>query len=401
MSTADWPGILPQVISRNLIINDLDVHILEAKPPITVPNSSPPLIILLHGFPELAYSWRKVLVPLSEAGYHVVAPDQRGYGRTKRRIQRESHDCIRFEDDLSPFRMMNLATDVVALVYALGYQSAAAVVGHDYGSVVAGHCALIRPDLFKSVVMMSAPYAGVRALPLDKDPPSESLVQSISRQLANLTPPRKHYTVYYSTPDANEEMMKAPQGLHSFLRAYYHVKSADWVQNKPYRLPSLSASSFAQLPHYYVMLLQETMAETVEHDAPSSSEIKTNTWLTEAELAVYSAEYAATGFQGGLNRYRCMTDIQWSKDLMVFSGKRIEIPAMFIAGKQDWGVYQHPGAAETMREETCVSMEGDDFVLVGGAGHWVQQEAPEAVVEHLLRFLKKQQGVSLSTLQLK
>lgn len=86
MSTADWPGILPQVISRNLIINDLDVHILEAKPPITVPNSSPPLIILLHGFPELAYSWRKVLVPLSEAGYHVVAPDQRGYGRTKRRI---------------------------------------------------------------------------------------------------------------------------------------------------------------------------------------------------------------------------------------------------------------------------------------------------------------------------
>ncbi|KAF9467839.1 alpha/beta-hydrolase [Collybia nuda] len=395
MSAGDWPGISPRVVSRNLIINDLDVHIFEAKPALTTARS-PPLIILLHGFPELAYSWRKVLVPLSDAGYHVVAPDQRGYGRTKRRVQSESHDRLHFEDDLSPFRMLSLATDVVALVYALGYQSAAAVVGHDYGSIVAGHCALIRPDLFKSVVMMSAPYTGVPALPLNKDPPAESLVQSLSQHLANLDPPRKHYTVYYSTANANEDMMKAPQGLHSFLRAYYHVKSADWAQNKPYPLPSLSATSFAQLPYYYVMLSQETMAETVERDAPSTSEAKNNTWLTEAELAVYTSEYAATGFQGGLNRYRCMTDVQWSKELMVFSGKRIEVPAMFIAGKQDWGVYQHPGAAEIMRQKICMNMDEADFVLVEGAGHWVQQETPEAVVEHLLRFVEKQQSVILA-----
>ncbi|KAF8068956.1 alpha/beta-hydrolase [Lyophyllum atratum] len=396
MSSDAWPGLPPEIHSRSLIINDLEVHILEARPEAPPEASPAPLLILLHGFPELAYSWRKIMVPLSHAGYHVVAPDQRGYGRTKRRGTHIMHDKYTYEDDLAPFRMLNLATDIVSLVYALGYKSAAAVVGHDFGSAVAGHCALIRPDVFRSVVLMSAAYTGAPTLLLDQTPPAKSPTQSLSDGLAALTPARMHYTHYYSTREADADMMKVPQGLHQFLRAYYHVKSADWKANAPYRLPSLSPSSLALLPLYYVMNFGETMPETVLRDAPSTFEVATNTWLTVEELAVYAAEYAETGFQGGLNRYRCATDAVWSEDLKVFSGRRIEVPAMFVAGKQDWGVYQYPGAVEKMREETCVRMREEDYVLVPDAGHWVQQEAPEAVVKHLIRFLRQRKGESVS-----
>ncbi|KAG6873189.1 hypothetical protein C0995_001799 [Termitomyces sp. Mi166 len=379
-SSTYYPGLPPQIKSRFLLINDLDVHILEAEPEISnTPNSL--LLILLHGFPELAYSWRKVMVPLSAAGYHVVAPDQRGYGHTKRRSTPSEYDRITFTDDLTPFRMLNLATDIVSLVYALGYTSVAAIVGHDYGSTVAGHCALIRPDLFKSVVLMSAPYTGAPA----PSAPLVSPIRQINEALASLTPPRKHYVAYYSTSEANSDMCNPPQGLHAFLRAYYHVKSGDWDKNAPYRLPELSASSLAQLPLYYVMNLHETMPQTVERDAPSTDEIANNTWLTDTELGVYTSVYKETGFQGGLNRYRCMTDERWSEDLKVFAGKKIEVPAMFLSGQRDWGVYQLPGAMEKMQLETCERMEEGDFVLVNGAGHWVQQENPEMVVECLIR----------------
>jgi pimeloyl-ACP methyl ester carboxylesterase len=240
--------------------------------------------------------------------------------------------------------------------------------------------------------MMSATFTGAPSFPLGKPFQKQSRLQSLNEQLGGLTPPRKHYTAYYSTPQANRDISEATQGLHSFLRAYYHVKSADWVQNQPHHLPSFSPSSFALLPNYYVMPLHETMAQVVDCDAPSAREIEQNTWLTEGELAVYTAEYAATGLQGGLNWYRTLTDVQWSEDLMVFSGKCIEVPGMFIAGKHDWGVFQIPGAAEKMREK----VHEEDFVLIEGAGHWVQQEASEAVVENLLRFLKKVDSSSSS-----
>ena len=119
-----------------------------------------PCLLLLHGFPELAYSWRKVMLPLAEAGFHVVAPDQRGYGRTT------GWDGD-YDGDLGSFRLLNLVRDALGLVSALGYRSVAAVIGHDFGSPVAAWCALVRPDVFRSVVLMSAPFAGPPALPFD------------------------------------------------------------------------------------------------------------------------------------------------------------------------------------------------------------------------------------------
>ncbi|KAJ6582919.1 epoxide hydrolase [Mycena vulgaris] len=378
-SSSEWPGLSPGIKSRLLKINDLEMHIWEAPAGGSAVGKAP-LVVLLHGFPELAYSWRKIMGPLSAAGYHVVAPDQRGYGRTK---SSQTESTVKYDDDLNPFRMTNLVKDVVTLVYTLGYESVAAVVGHDFGSPVAAYCALIRPDLFKSVVMMSSPFAGPPKLSLGNPSPSLDLGKVV-RDLAALDSPRKHYFAYYSTPEANADMINPPGGLRTFLREYYHVKSADAAHSEPHPLPALEASVMEELPHYYVMPMHKTMPEAVHGFGPSAEEIKRNTWLTEEELGVYVAEYTRTGFQGGLNSYRMTTNPAWSSDRELFSGKQIEIPAMFVAGKQDWGTYQIPGMADAMRGQACKNMV--DFVLIDGAGHWVQQERPDELVVHLLRF---------------
>ncbi|GBE83790.1 Bifunctional epoxide hydrolase 2 [Sparassis crispa] len=373
---------------RTVPIRDLDMHILETG------DSSSPLLLLLHGFPELSVSWRKVMLPLAALGYRVVAPDQRGYGRTTPRTGYTRP--ISYEDDLQPFKMINLVTDIVALAYALGYRTVSSVVGHDFGSGVAGYCALIRPDVFKSVVLMSAPFTGPPSLPFDVDNPHSpateqltSLAQMVDVALAALQPPRKHYTAYFSGPDANADMVHAPQGLSAFLGAYFHMKSADWPENDPHPLGAPNIANLATMPHYYIMPLEATMADVVQRGAPSKDEAERNSWLPDAELALFTAQFGHTGFQGGLNWYRCMRDAQLSRGLTVFAGKRIEVPAMYLSGKKDWGVYQTPGAAEKMRYDVCAQMEEEDFVLVEGAGHWVQQEQPEQVIAHLARFLNK------------
>ncbi len=128
------------------------------------------------------------------------------------------------------------------------------------------------------------------------------------------------------------------------------------------------------------------MAETVAAEMPSAAEIAACTWLTEEELAVYGAEFARTGFQGGLNWYRCRTSGKFDAELEVFSGRTIDVPSLFISGQSDWGVYQVPGALETMQARACTRMLGCH--LVEGAGHWVQQEQPEAVARLLVEFLQ-------------
>jgi len=337
--------------------NGLKVHLLEAG------EAGRPGVLLLHGFPELAYSWRKVMLPLAAAGFHVVAPDQRGYGRTT------GWDAA-YDGDVDSFRLLNLVRDAQGLVSALGWDTVAAVVGHDFGASVAANCALVRPDVFRSAVLMSAPFGG---------PP----MRDIGTALAALPRPRKHYQWYYSTREANGDMWHCAQGVHAFLRAYFHMKSADWSGNKPFRLASWSAAELARMPTYYIMDLHRTMAETVAPEMPSAAEIATCRWLPENELAVYSAEYERTGFQGGLQWYRCRTEGR-NKDLDAF-GRTVDVPSAFIAGRSDWGIYQVPGAIEAMQETACSRMRGCH--LLDGAGHWVQQERPEEVVRLLLEFL--------------
>jgi pimeloyl-ACP methyl ester carboxylesterase len=359
-------------------INGLRLHVLEAG----YETRGRPCVLLLHGFPELAYSWRKVMPALAQAGYHVVAPDQRGYGRS-------TGWNADYDGDLNSFRLLNLVRDALGLVSAFGYASVDAVVGHDFGSSVAAWCALVRPDVFRSVALMSAPFAGPPRLPFGTAdaPQAAKAVDPVHRELAALPRPRKHYQWYYSTREANADMQHAPQGVHDFLRGYYHHKSADWKANKPYPLQSWTADELAKLPTYYVMDLACTMAETVAAEMPPPAEIAANAWLPDRELSFYSAEYARTGFQGGLQWYRCGTSAAFTTELETWSGRSIDVPSCFISGKQDWGTYQRPGVFEAMQASACSRMIGCH--LVDGAGHWVQQEQPAEVSRLLLQFLKQ------------
>jgi pimeloyl-ACP methyl ester carboxylesterase len=371
------PGIASRFV-RN--INGIDIHLLEAG------YGSPgrPLALLLHGFPELAYSWRKVMLPLAAGGFHVVAPDQRGYGRTT------GWDSD-YDGDLASFRILNAVRDAFGLVSALGYHDVALVAGHDFGASVAAWCALVRPDVFHSVALMSAPFAGPPPLSFDTatNPPQQTTsALSIHQELARLDRPRKHYQWYYSTRQANADMHDCPQGVHAFLRGYFHHKSADWTGNKPFPLRSWTANELAKMPTYYIMDLHKNMAETVAAEMPSAAQIAACRWLPESELAVYSAEYERTGFQGGLQWYRSRTEGRYDSELQLFSGRTIDVPSMFIAGKSDWGTYQRPGNFERMQESACTRMLGCH--LIDGAGHWVQQEQGERVSALLIEFLQRQ-----------
>jgi pimeloyl-ACP methyl ester carboxylesterase len=164
------------------------------------------------------------------------------------------------------------------------------------------------------------------------------------------------------------------------------MKSADWKQNRPAPLAARTAAEWAKLPRYYVMDLNRGMAATVAAEMPSASEIAAARWLPDDDLRVYSTEYGRTGFQGGLQGYRVGTSGKYTAELQTFSGRTIDVPSMFIGGKSDWGVYQTPGAFERMQKTACTHLVGAH--LVDGAGHWVQQEQPEAVSTLLLRFLK-------------
>jgi pimeloyl-ACP methyl ester carboxylesterase len=208
----------------------------------------------------------------------------------------------------------------------------------------------------------------------------------VHEDLAALDPPLKHYQWYYSTRGADADMRHAPQGLHAFLRAYYHHKSADWPGNTPFELAGWTAAELAKLPTYYVMPLHATMPETVAPHMPTAAQVAACRWLPDDELAIYTAEYARTGFQGGLHWYRCATGGGTAQELRLFSGRRIEVSSLFIAGAADWGIHQFPGALRRMRTEACADMRG--VHLIPGAGPWVQQEQPEAVIASLLDFCR-------------
>jgi pimeloyl-ACP methyl ester carboxylesterase len=377
-------GIRSRMVSG---VNGITMHALEAG----FETANRPAVLLIHGFPELGYSWRHVMLPLAKAGYHVIAPDQRGYGRS-------GGTDVTFDQDLAPFSTLNRVRDMMALINALGHRSVSMVVGHDFGSPVAGWCALSRPDVFRSVVMMSAPFGAPGLLPLNTANESASapantgelrrdgLVPSLDEELARLPQPRKHYQTYYTTREANENMWHPPQGIHNFLRAYYHAKSADWAANKPFPLASNAAIEMAKLPKYYVMDLDKGMAEQVAIDMPTAQEIADCKWLTDEELKVYASEYGRNGFQGGLQSYRVGRVPRLAAETQLFAGRTIDVPSLFLSGKSDWGVYQRAGSLDNMKR-SCTKFEGVE--LIDGAGHWVQQERSQQVAMRLAAFLKQ------------
>jgi pimeloyl-ACP methyl ester carboxylesterase len=261
-------------------------------------------------------------------------------------------------------------------------------------------CSLARPDIFKSLVLMSHPVKGPFTLPFGTSPssgqPSKNTEEKpsggVHEELAKLQPPRKHYQRYYCTSNANGEMTY-PGGaaLRTFLRGYFHLKSADWDGNTPHRLDEGSATQLARMPHYYIMPADKTMREAVA-DEMTQKEIAlaqkvAGRWLSDEELGFYAEEWSRTTFLGGLNWYCLTVKPDLLADAQIWSGRKISVPTVFVAGTRDWGSFQDPGALEALEDGRFVE-DGKYLgtVLVDGAGHWVNQEQPATCAREILRM---------------
>jgi pimeloyl-ACP methyl ester carboxylesterase len=316
---------------RQVQVGEISMHVAEA--------GAGPLVLFCHGFPECWYSWRHQLTALAAAGYHAVAPDMRGYGRTSAPAP------------IDAYTVMHLVGDMTALVSALG-EKRAVIVGHDWGSIVAWNAALLRPDIFRAVCGMSVPFLPrlpIRPLAMMKAMAGE----------------RFFYILYFQEPGKAEAELD-PRARET-MRGMLYTASGSIEPAKLRRA--------AELPKSAKFLDAMTQPE------------KLPDWLREEDLEVYVAEFERTGFRGGLNWYRNF-DRNWEL-LAPFADRRITVPALFVGGLRD-AVVTGP---ELAGEGPAVKMLGsfcDDLrakVLIEGAGHWNQQEAPEQTNTALLEFL--------------
>jgi pimeloyl-ACP methyl ester carboxylesterase len=309
--------------------NGIKMHIAE--------QGEGPLVVLCHGFPECWYSWRHQLPALAQAGYHVVAPDQRGYGQTDH------------PEAIEAYHILELTADIVGLVHVLG-EERAAVVGHDWGSPVAWHCALLRPDIFSSVGLLSVPYLRRQ---WDDMRPTEVMRLMVGE--------KQFYQLYFQEPGKAEAELEAD--VPKTMRMLLYSGSGDAPPEKRWRA---------------IFRKSETLLDTcaLPDELPA--------WLTEEDIDIFAREFERSGFRGGLNWYRNI-DRTW--ELTPFlRGARLLQPTLFLAGEEDGVITMYRQAFDTI-EEAAPNLTKK--VLVPGAGHWVQQERPKEVNEVLIDFLRK------------
>jgi pimeloyl-ACP methyl ester carboxylesterase len=320
-----------QVIQhRQVDVGGLSMHIAEA--------GEGPLVLLCHGFPECWYSWRHQLVALAEAGYHAVAPDMRGYGRT------DAPEAI------EAYTVFNLVGDLVGLLDKLG-EKQAVIVGHDWGSVVAWHAAQLRPDRFGAVVGMSVshmPRMPISPLAMMKAAAGDNFL----------------YILYFQEPGRAEAELNP--NTREFMRKMMFTASG-----------SIDRADLPTTPRPKSAKFMDGMVDPE----------KLPEWLSDEDLDVYVAEFERTGFTGGLNWYR---NFHRNWELMApFGDTRIKVPAHFIGGLRDLVVTGLEGEGESplvaMLGSFCDDLRGK--TLIEGAGHWNQQEKPEETNAALLEFL--------------
>jgi pimeloyl-ACP methyl ester carboxylesterase len=309
---------------RTVETNGIRMHFAEA--------GSGPLVVLCHGFPELSHSWRHQLPALAAAGYHAVAPDMRGYGGTSR------------PDAVDEYDILHLTGDVLGLMDALGEQRAV-LVGHDWGAPVVWNLALRAPERVRAVVGMSVPYT-----PRSEHPPTQ-----IWRRMFEDS---WFYILYFQEPGvADADLGRDPA---TTLRRLFCAVSGE--------LPASSLS----------VLTGPRDGRGMVERLPEPERLPD--WLSQAELDHYAATFASTGFTGGLNWYRNF-DRNWELTPEL-AGAKVEVPALFVAGGGD--PVLRMASPDSMREQVT---DLRDVVVVPGAGHWVQQERPDAVNAALLEFL--------------
>ena len=314
---------MSEITHRTIETNGISMRIAEA-------GEGPP-VLLLHGFPELWYSWRHQLPALAAAGYRAVAPDVRGYGGT------DAPEAI------DSYTMLDHVADAVGVLDALGEESAV-IVGHDWGAPMAWHGALLHPERFPAVAALSVPYT-----PRPPAPPTQLMKR--------LFQDRFFYMLYFQEPGLAEAELEAD--VRRSMRLMLYDASGDaprsgWQARRPKD----------------ANLLDEM--RDPERLPP---------WLTEADIDYYTAEFERTGFRGGLNRYRNM-DRDWEQSAHL-AGATVQQPALFVAGERD-GVLRFTGT-DAMKASVPNLR---NVVILPGCGHWTQQERPAEVNSALIEFLK-------------
>ncbi|HKY16039.1 MAG TPA: alpha/beta hydrolase [Microthrixaceae bacterium] len=316
-------GMNESVTSRVVSTNGVELNVLEA--------GEGPLVVLSHGFPELAWSWRHQIPALAEAGYHVVAPDQRGYGRSSRPEELEAYD------------IKALTGDLIGLLDELGEEKAV-FVGHDWGSMVVWQLSLLAPERVAGVVGMSVPF-----IPRAPMPPVQLMRQIFADGW--------FYIVYFQEPGvADTELGRDPRETMSRLLCARMPENGEF--DGAAAMAAGDAGFVDRMPPFQGL--------------PD--------WLTQAELDHYVTEFEHTGFTGPLNWYRNM-DRNWELTPEL-DGAKVEVPSFFVGGSIDPVLMMTP---PTIGADFLTDHRGD--VLVPGAGHWVQQEAPAEVNAALLGFL--------------
>jgi len=316
---------MPEITHRTVQTNGINLHIAEA--------GEGPLVLLVHGFPESWYSWRHQLPALAAAGYHAVAPDVRGYGRSDAPAAIEAYS------------MKEMTADMAGLVSALG-ESTAVIAGHDWGAPIAWNSAVLYPERFRAVVGMSVPF-----LPRSPAPPTQLFKQMFANNF--------FYILYFQEPGVAEAELEAD--VRKSMRLFMYAASGDAPREGTFWLKPKDAKFLDGLPE------------------PASLPA----WLTQADLDYYTGEFERTGFRGGLNRYRNM-DRDWA-ELPQLEGAKVTQPALFIAGDRDGVIAMNPSAVEGMKAHVPDLRR---IVMLPGAGHWTQQERPDEVNAALLEFLR-------------
>jgi pimeloyl-ACP methyl ester carboxylesterase len=314
----------PEITHRFVNTNGIRMHIAEA--------GEGPLVILCHGFPECWYSWRHQIPALAAAGYHAVAPDQRGYGQTDR------------PDGAERYTMLHLVGDIVGLLDALN-EDTAVIVGHDWGAPVAWNAALMRPDRLRAVAGLSVPY--VPRGPM-------SMLQAFKMAAGE-----NFYMVYFQKPGDAEGVLE--RDVRASIRGILYSASGDALPE--YRWNPVGAGFDPSTLPAHVPLPP---------------------WLTEADIDFYATEFQRTGFTGGLNWYRAI-EPTWELTA-AWNGALISQPSLFIAGKAD-GVMRFPAMSGVIAglEKSLPGLRAT--LLLDGCGHWVQQERPAEVNAALIDFL--------------
>jgi pimeloyl-ACP methyl ester carboxylesterase len=314
-----------QVEHRVIDTNGIKMHLAE--------KGHGPLVVLCHGFPESWYSWRHQLSALAAGGYHAVAPDQRGYGRTDRPEPIEAYTCLQ------------LAADIVGLVQALSERTAV-IVGHDWGAPVAFYSALLRPDMFTAVGLLSVPY-----LPRQNTSPAQLLDLMAGED--------EFYQRYFQEPGKAERELE--EDVPKTIRRALYSASGDAPANMNWAYKFPKGTRFID-------------AMMDPRQLPS--------WLTEKDIGFFVSEFERTGFRGGLNWYR---NIQRNWELTPFlTGALLRQPSLLVYGDRDVVYAMYPQAFDAVHQ----TMPGlRKAVVLPGVGHWTQQERPEAVNQALLEFL--------------